>query len=82
MILTVHTATSSIIPLLLPTWVFIWLISFIIFTEETEKPCTSPLHAAQELAKYIGVESEFGAWTIESLEGTTMKRDTISHAVQ
>jgi len=35
--------------------------------------------AAQELAKYIGVESEFGAFTIESMTGTTMNRDTLSH---
>jgi len=35
--------------------------------------------AAQELAMYIGVESEFGAWTIEKLEGSTLHRDTITH---
>jgi hypothetical protein len=35
--------------------------------------------AAQELAKYIGVESEFGAFTIESMTGTAMNRDTLSH---
>ena len=34
--------------------------------------------AAQELAKYIGIESEFGAFTIESMTGTSMNRDTIS----
>ncbi len=34
--------------------------------------------AAQELAKYIGVDSEFGAFTIESMTGTSMNRDTIS----
>ena len=34
--------------------------------------------AAQELAMYIGVESEFGAWTIEKLEGSTLHRDTIT----
>jgi hypothetical protein len=34
--------------------------------------------AAQELAKYIGVESKFGAWTIEKLEGSTLNRDTIT----
>lgn len=34
--------------------------------------------AAQELAKYIGVESKFGTWTIENLEGTMMKRDTVT----
>jgi hypothetical protein len=34
--------------------------------------------AAQELANYIGVESEFGAWTYEKLEGTNLQRDTIT----
>ena len=34
--------------------------------------------AAQELAKYIGVDSEFGVFTIESMTGTSMNRDTIS----
>ena len=34
--------------------------------------------AAQELAKYIGVDSEFGAFTIESMTGTSMNRDTLS----
>lgn len=34
--------------------------------------------AAQELAKYIGVQSEFASWTIENLEGSMMKRDTIT----
>lgn len=34
--------------------------------------------AAQELARYIGVESEFASWTIENLEGTMMKRDTVT----
>jgi hypothetical protein len=34
--------------------------------------------AAQELAKEIGVESEFGTWTLEKLEGSTMQRDTIT----
>jgi hypothetical protein len=34
--------------------------------------------AAQELAKYIGVDSEFGVWTLEKLEGTNMQRDTIT----
>lgn len=35
--------------------------------------------AAQELAAHIGVQSEFGAWTLEELEGSTMKRDTLTH---
>jgi hypothetical protein len=34
--------------------------------------------AAQELAKYIGVDSEFGVWTLEKLEGTNLQRDTIT----
>ena len=34
--------------------------------------------AAQELARHIGVESEFASTTIENLEGTMMKRDTIT----
>ena len=34
--------------------------------------------AAQELADYIGVESQFGTWTLEKLEGGTMQRDTIT----
>ena len=34
--------------------------------------------AAQELAKYLGVESKFGVWTIERLEGTAVKRDTVT----
>ena len=33
---------------------------------------------AQELAKYIGVESEFAGWTMDNLEGTIQKRDTIT----
>ncbi len=34
--------------------------------------------AAQELAKHIGVDEQFGSWTLEKLEGTTMQRDTIT----
>lgn len=34
--------------------------------------------AAQELAKHIGIESEFGNWTFEKLEGSTLQRDTIT----
>ncbi len=34
--------------------------------------------AAQELAKYLGLESEFAAWTIERLEGTAVIKDTIT----
>jgi len=35
--------------------------------------------AAQELAKYLGLESEFARWTIERLEGSSLQRDTIAH---
>jgi hypothetical protein len=35
--------------------------------------------AAQELAKHLGLESEFASWTIERLEGSTVQRDTIAH---
>ena len=34
--------------------------------------------AAQELAKFIGIDSEFATWTIENLEGKLMQRDTIT----
>ncbi len=34
--------------------------------------------AAQELARHIGIESEFASWTITSMEGTVQKRDTIT----
>ena len=34
--------------------------------------------AAQELAKFIGVESEFASMAIENLEGNLMKRDSIT----
>jgi len=36
------------------------------------------LSAAQELAKFIGIESEFGAMTFEGIEGTIMRRDTVT----
>jgi hypothetical protein len=47
------------------------------YGEETETMYLS-FQAAQELAKHIGVESEFGAWTIENIEGKPMQRDTIT----
>lgn len=47
------------------------------YGEATETMYTA-FQAAQELAKHIGVESEFGAWTIEKLEGSTLHRDTIT----
>ena len=47
------------------------------YGEATETMYLS-FQAAQELAKEIGVDSEFGTWTFEKLEGSTMKRDTIT----
>ncbi len=47
------------------------------YGEDTDRMYLS-FQAAQELAKYIGVESEFGAWTVEKLEGSPMQRDTIT----
>jgi hypothetical protein len=47
------------------------------YGEATETMYTT-FQAAQELAMYIGVESKFGAWTIEKLEGSTLHRDTIT----
>jgi hypothetical protein len=47
------------------------------YGEETETMYLS-FQAAQELAKHIGVDSEFGLWTLEKLEGSTMQRDTIT----
>ena len=47
------------------------------YGEATETMYLS-FQAAQELAKHIGVDSEFGTWTFENLEGTTMQRDTIT----
>ncbi len=48
------------------------------FYGENEETMYLTFQAAQELAKYIGVESEFGKFTIEQLEGTVMRRDTIT----
>ncbi len=48
------------------------------FYGEAQETMYLTFQAAQELAKEIGVESEFGTWTIEKLEGSTMQRDTIS----
>ena len=47
------------------------------YGEETETMYLS-FQAAQELAMHIGVDSEFGSWTFEKLEGSTMQRDTIT----
>lgn len=48
------------------------------FYGEEQETMYLSFQAAQELAKEIGVESEFGKWTLENLEGTTMQRDTIT----
>jgi hypothetical protein len=47
------------------------------YGEATETMFLS-FQAAQELAKYVGVDSEFGTWTFEKLEGSPMQRDTIT----
>jgi len=47
------------------------------YGEATETMYLS-FQAAQELAKHIGVDSEFGTWTFEKLEGSTLQRDTIT----
>lgn len=48
------------------------------FYGEADETMYLSFQAAQELAKEIGVESEFGKWTLENLEGSTMQRDTIT----
>jgi hypothetical protein len=48
------------------------------FYGEAQETMLLSFQAAQELAKEIGVDSEFGTWTLENLEGTTMQRDTIT----
>lgn len=57
--------------------VYVVDILYHFYGEETEAMYLS-FQAAQELAKHIGVDSEFGTWTFENLEGTTMQRDTIT----
>lgn len=57
--------------------VYVVDILYHFYGEETETMYLS-FQAAQELAKHIGVDSEFGTWTFENLEGTTMQRDTIT----
>ena len=47
------------------------------YGEATESMYLS-FQAAQELAKEIGVDKDFGLWTMEKLEGSTMQRDTIT----
>ncbi len=48
------------------------------FYGENEETMYLTFAAAQELAKYIGVESKFAQQTIESLEGTMMERDSLA----
>ena len=48
------------------------------FYGEAEENMFLTFSAAQELAKYLGIESDFATWTIERLEGNTIKRDTIA----
>lgn len=48
------------------------------FYGEAEETMFLTFSAAQELAKYLGLESDFAAWTIERLEGSTVNRDTIT----
>lgn len=57
--------------------VYVVDILYHFYGEDTETMYLA-FQAAQELAKEIGVESEFGLWTLENLEGTTMQRDTIT----
>ena len=47
------------------------------YGEATESMYLS-FQAAQELAKEIGVDKDFGLWTMEKLEGSIMQRDTIT----
>jgi len=48
------------------------------FYGEADDAMYLSFQAAQELAKYLGVDSEFGVWTLEKLEGTNLQRDTIT----
>lgn len=48
------------------------------FYGEADETMYLSFQAAQELAREIGVESEFGKWTLENLEGSNMQRDTIT----
>ncbi len=48
------------------------------FYGEAEETMYLTFQAAQELAKHLGIESDFGTWTIEQLEGSTINRDTIT----
>ena len=48
------------------------------FYGEAQETMYLTFQASQELAKEIGVDQEFGKWTLEKLEGSTMQRDTIT----
>ncbi|MCK5066981.1 MAG: hypothetical protein KAR16_06065 [Bacteroidales bacterium] len=57
--------------------IYVTDILYHFYGEATETMYLS-FSAAQELAKHIGVESEFASWTIEKLEGSTLHRDTVT----
>lgn len=48
------------------------------FYGEADETMYLTFQAAQELAKHLGIESDFASWTIEQLEGSTINRDTIA----
>lgn len=48
------------------------------FYGEADETMYLTFQAAQELAKHLGLESQFATWTIEKLEGTTVNKDTIT----
>ena len=48
------------------------------FYGEADETMYLTFQAAQELAKHLGIESDFATWTIEQLEGSTLNRDTIT----
>ena len=48
------------------------------FYGEADETMFLTFSAAQELAKFLGLDSEFASWTIERLEGSAIKRDTIT----
>ena len=57
--------------------IYIVDILYHFYGEATESLYLS-FQAAQELAQHVGVQSQFGTWTLEKLEGSTMQRDTIT----
>lgn len=52
-------------------------IIYHLYGEDNEKMYLT-FAAAQQLAQYLGIESKFGSWTIEKLEGSIMSRDTVA----